>query len=70
MKKLAGRPLEAWHVLVDGLGRRLDAADIDLFELFNVFEDLGNLRLELRDDGDGFKVKARHDGFGWRSIGV
>jgi PAS domain S-box-containing protein len=22
------------------------------------------LRLELRDDGDGFKVKARHDGFG------
>ncbi len=22
------------------------------------------LRLQLRDDGDGFKVKARHDGFG------
>jgi len=22
------------------------------------------LRLELRDDGDGFKVRDRHDGFG------
>jgi len=22
------------------------------------------LRLELRDDGDGFRIKARHDGFG------
>ena len=28
--------------------------------IFNAKE----LRLELRDDGDGFKVKARHDGFG------
>ena len=28
--------------------------------IFNTKE----LRLELRDDGDGFKVKARHDGFG------
>jgi signal transduction histidine kinase len=22
------------------------------------------LRLQLRDDGDGFKIKDRHDGFG------
>jgi signal transduction histidine kinase len=28
--------------------------------IFNTKE----LRLELRDDGDGFKVKALHDGFG------
>jgi signal transduction histidine kinase len=26
------------------------------------------LRLELRDDGDGFKLKDRHDGFGLAGI--
>jgi signal transduction histidine kinase len=26
--------------------------------------DTKELRLELRDDGDGFEVNARHDGFG------
>jgi PAS domain S-box-containing protein len=51
------------HIGQEALTNALKYAHPRNFEtrlIFNTKE----LRLELRDDGDGFKVKARHDGFG------
>ena len=51
------------HIGQEALTNSLKYAHPRNFEtrlIFNTKE----LRLELRDDGDGFKVKARHDGFG------
>ena len=51
------------HIGQEALTNSLKYAHPRNFEtrlIFNAKE----LRLELRDDGDGFKVKARHDGFG------
>ncbi len=51
------------HIGQEALTNSLRYAHPRNFEtrlIFNTKE----LRLELRDDGDGFKVKARHDGFG------
>src|SRR5437667_642556 len=65
--KLRHLPL-AWqenllHIGQEALTNALKYAHPHNFEtrlIFNTKE----LRLELRDDGDGFKVKERHDGFG------
>ena len=65
--KLRHLPL-AWqenllHIGQEALTNALKYAHPRNFEtrlIFNTKE----LRLELRDDGDGFKVKERHDGFG------
>jgi PAS domain S-box-containing protein len=51
------------HIGQEALTNSLKYAHPRNFEtrlIFNTKE----LRLELRDDGDGFKVKVRHDGFG------
>ena len=51
------------HIGQEALTNSLKYAHPRNFEtrlIFNTKE----LRLELRDDGDGFQVKARHDGFG------
>ena len=51
------------HIGQEALTNSLKYAHPRNFEtrlIFNTKE----LRLELRDDGDGFKVKAQHDGFG------
>ena len=51
------------HIGQEALTNSLKYAHPRNFEtrlIFNAKE----LRLELRDDGDGFKVKAQHDGFG------
>ena len=51
------------HIGQEALTNSLKYAHPRNFEtrlIFNTKE----LRLELRDDGDGFKVNARHDGFG------
>jgi len=51
------------HIGQEALTNALKYARPRNFEtrlIFNAKE----LRLELRDDGDGFKVKARHDGLG------
>ena len=51
------------HIGQEALTNALKYAHPRNFEtrlIFNAEE----LRLELRDDGDGFKVKAQHDGFG------
>jgi PAS domain S-box-containing protein len=51
------------HIGQEALTNSLKYAHPRNFEtrlIFNTKE----LRLELRDDGEGFKVKARHDGFG------
>lgn len=51
------------HIGQEALTNALKYAHPRNFEtrlIFNAKE----LRLELRDDGDGFKVKTRHDGFG------
>ena len=51
------------HIGQEALTNSLKYAHPRNFEtrlIFNAKE----LRLELRDDGDGFQVKARHDGFG------
>jgi PAS domain S-box-containing protein len=51
------------HIGQEALTNSLKYAHPSNFEtrlIFNTKE----LRLELRDDGDGFKVKTRHDGFG------
>ena len=51
------------HIGQEALTNSLKYAHPRNFETRLVFN-TKELRLELRDDGDGFKVKARHDGFG------
>ena len=51
------------HIGQEALTNSLKYAHPHNFETRLVFN-TKELRLELRDDGDGFKVKARHDGFG------
>jgi PAS domain S-box-containing protein len=51
------------HIGQEALTNSLKYAHPRNFETRLIFNAKG-LRLELRDDGDGFKVKARHDGFG------
>ena len=56
------------HIGQEALTNSLKYAHPRNFEtrlIFNTKE----LRLELCDDGDGFKVKARHDGFGLAGMG-
>jgi PAS domain S-box-containing protein len=56
------------HIGQEALTNSLKYARPRNFEtrlIFNTKE----LRLELCDDGDGFKVKARHDGFGLAGMG-
>jgi PAS domain S-box-containing protein len=51
------------HIGQEALTNALKYAHPRNFETKLIFTKEG-LRLELRDDGDGFKVKDRHDGFG------
>jgi PAS domain S-box-containing protein len=51
------------HIGQEGLTNALKYAHARNFET-RLTSDTKELRLELRDDGDGFEVNARHDGFG------
>jgi PAS domain S-box-containing protein len=51
------------HIGQEGLTNALKYAHARNFET-RLTSDTKGLRLELRDDGDGFEVHARHDGFG------
>jgi signal transduction histidine kinase len=51
------------HIGQEALTNALKYAHPRNFETKLIFNKQ-ELRLELRDDGDGFKVKDRHDGFG------
>ena len=51
------------HIGQEALTNALKYAHPRNFETSLVFN-TKELRLELCDDGDGFKVKAQHDGFG------
>jgi PAS domain S-box-containing protein len=51
------------HIGQEGLTNALKYAHARNFET-RLTSDAKELRLELRDDGDGFEVNARHDGFG------
>ncbi|PYL21833.1 MAG: hypothetical protein DMF41_01020 [Verrucomicrobia bacterium] len=51
------------HIGQEALTNALKYAHPRNFETRLTFK-TKELRLELRDDGDGFKVKDRHDGFG------
>jgi signal transduction histidine kinase len=51
------------HIGQEALTNTLKYAHADNFEMQLVSTDAG-LRLEFQDDGDGFKVKDGHDGFG------
>jgi PAS domain S-box-containing protein len=51
------------HIGQEGLTNALKYAHARNFET-RLTSDTKGLRLELRDDGDGFEVNARHDGFG------
>jgi PAS domain S-box-containing protein len=51
------------HIGQEGLTNALKYAHARNFET-RLMSDSKELRLELRDDGDGFEVNARHDGFG------
>jgi PAS domain S-box-containing protein len=51
------------HIGQEALTNALKYAHPRNFETKLIFNKEG-LRLELRDDGDGFKLKDRHDGFG------
>jgi signal transduction histidine kinase len=51
------------HIGQEGLTNALKYAHARNFET-RLTSDTKELRLELRDDGDGFEVNNRHDGFG------
>ena len=51
------------HIGQEGLTNALKYAHARNFET-RLTSDAKELRLELRDDGDGFEVNTRHDGFG------
>ncbi|PYI86220.1 MAG: hypothetical protein DMF09_02395, partial [Verrucomicrobia bacterium] len=65
--KMRHLPLVWWenllHIGQEALTNALKYAHPRNFETRLTFK-TKELRLELRDDGDGFKVKDRHDGFG------
>jgi PAS domain S-box-containing protein len=56
------------HIGQEALTNALKYARPHNFETRLIFNSK-ELRLELRDDGDGFKVKAPHDGFGLAGMG-